>query len=162
MTRPVLSALSGAPQSAADLDVIAGLAGAPLPPAYRALMMTLGATVFDPPREILYAITDTDGTERHSAVAVLEWLGRAQIETALMHWFSEATGACLPPQTLPIALDGAFNPVLLGFGPRAGVWYLPEPVAHLWSLADDPRLHLLRTDFDSFLQDFASDVPGIQ
>lgn len=159
MSRPLLSDLSGTPQSDADLDAVSALVGAPLPPAYRRLMMSLGATVFDPPREIRYTFTDFDGVERLSAVAVLEWLGRAQIETALTRWFGDASGAYLPPGTLPIALDGVFNPVLLGFGDHAGVWYLPEPAGHPWSSADDHLLHLLRVDFDSFLQDFASDVP---
>lgn len=72
-------------------------------------------------------------------------VSRKQLQSSL--------AVALPPAFLPIGLDGAFLPILLGFGTCSGVWYLPEIVKAPWTCTDDHKLHLLRLDMVEFLMD---------
>jgi hypothetical protein len=139
------------PQSPDDIAAIEAMAGAELPAAYRNYLAQVGAVEFDPAREVQYEYPD-GGLTQVSWVAVTEMLGRDGVEKAMTAWWSPASGQYLPPGFLVIGIDGAFSPLLLGFGAQDGVWYLPTPVERPWQPDDMALLHLIRPDFATFNQ----------
>lgn len=146
------------PQTPSQIDAIARMAGAPLPAAYRDFLATSGRASFDPPRQVGYEYPD-GGMIVVSAISVDEILGHDQISMALEHWWGPASGQILPPGFLPIGLTSAFQPLLMGFGEAAGIWYLPEPPPAAWGPGDQSCLHLIRPDFESFAAALGQGVP---
>ncbi|MEZ5713826.1 MAG: SMI1/KNR4 family protein [Paracoccaceae bacterium] len=147
------------PQTTHQIDAIEQIAGLPLPASYREFLATMGQTSFDPPRQVGYEYPD-EGSIAVSAVGVDEIFGHDTMRKALDHWWGPSAGQFLPPGFLPIGLGVGFQPLLLGFGGAAGIWSLSETVTHPWGPDDQPHLHLIRPDFESFVAALGRGVPA--